>query len=74
MAELGNPWFQEQQEYVLAVTKMLNENAPALPDAEHYYIHVELRDTYEHKRVGEWSDEIGSDSWSFSEVLPSNNV
>lgn len=55
--------YQQNLEYVLAVTKMLNETE--LPEDGSSYIHVELREMDTHVKLGEWSDEIASDAWAF---------
>jgi len=60
------PWFGANLDYLAAVTRMLNESE--LPESSDFYIHVELREDTTHRKVGEWSDEIASDAWSFSVV------
>ena len=58
------PYYAEHLAYLAAVTKMLNEQAPKLPKADSYLLHVELHD--ETGRIlGYWSDEIADDCWAF---------
>lgn len=57
-------FFIEHLEFLAAVTRMLN----TIPESEHYYIHVELREEGTHRKVGAWSDEIAKDAWYFEEV------
>lgn len=55
------PMFQENIEYIAAVTKALN----ALPSGKDFYVHVELREEGSHEKCGQWCDEIANDAWYF---------
>lgn len=57
--------FQDAQEYILAVTKMLNETELPPDPVGNMYIKIELVDDTGAK-FGVWSDEIGPDAWSYS--------
>ncbi len=67
--------YAEAQEFVLGVTKMLNENMPALYAIKDsgYHIYVELREDDTFRKVGEWSDEIAADCWSLQLIEPVDN-
>jgi hypothetical protein len=60
-------WYKEQLEFILAVTKMLNETMPELYAISNsgLHIHVELREDDTFRKLGEWSDEIAPDCWSY---------
>lgn len=58
------PWFSDHLDFLGAITKALN----ALPTNDHFYVHAELREEGTHRKVGQWSDEIGPDSWYFEEA------
>jgi hypothetical protein len=57
-------FFANQLEYIAAVTRALN----ALPTDEYLYVHVELREEGTGRKIGQWSDEISNEDWSFEEV------
>ena len=62
------PWYIENLRYITAVTETLN-SLPVQP-SDGFYLKVELvHEDEPDKPVGEWSDEISSDAWSFSEIL-----
>lgn len=63
---MREPFYQEGQEFILAVTKMLNERMPEIYGIEKsgHHIHVELREDETFRKIGEWSDEIAADCWS----------
>lgn len=61
----GVPIFEDAQEYILSVTKMLNEATLTPEPVGNMYIKVELVDDTG-TRFGEWSDEISSDCWSYA--------
>lgn len=56
--------FQKDLELIAKVTKVLNELGEEI-DGEFMYVHVELRAKGGGEKVGEWSDEIGPDSWYY---------
>ena len=60
-------YFAEHLKLISGVTDTLNDlGKSGLLDATNdYYIHVELRETATHQKVGAWSDEIASDAWYF---------
>ncbi len=62
-ARPGATYFFEHLRLIAAVTEMLNK----LPTADSMYVHVELRSEGDHAVVGQWSDEIASDSWYYEE-------
>ena len=66
---MSGPLYVEHLGYLAEVTKMLNELAPKLPDADGYYLHVELRDETG-RTLGHWSDEIADDCWAFELSAP----
>lgn len=66
MSKHSFPFYKEQLEMILAVTKMLNEHSEGIPVDPHYYFKVQLVDSHDETVVGEWSDEIGPDCWEFS--------
>lgn len=63
---MNMPWYSENLDYLAAVTRMLNETS--IPESDDFYIHIELREADTHRKVGEWTDEIAADAWSFSEA------
>lgn len=63
------PHYIEQLRYVTAVTEMLN--ASKLPEEKDFYIKVQLVESGAHEVVGEWSDEIADDCWSYTPASPS---
>lgn len=65
------PKYAEQLEYISAVTKMLNEG-PKPPEGVGYYIGVQLFEEHSHELVGQWSDEIAPDCWSYEDTEPRN--
>ena len=56
--------FKEQLDYIAEVTSVLNNH---LPEGGDIYVHVELRDAFGTK-IGQWSDELAHDNWSFEMV------
>lgn len=66
MSKHSFPFYKEQLEMILAVTKMLNEHSEKIPVDENYYFKVQLVEAHEGAVIGEWSDEIGPDCWEFS--------
>lgn len=60
------PKYIEQLDYIKAVTEMLNAG-PGAPESVGYHIHVELRENDTFRKVGEWSDEIAPDCWSYED-------
>lgn len=66
MSKHSFPFYAEQLEMILAVTKMLNEHSGDIPVDPDYYFKVQLVEGHEGTVVGEWSDEIGPDCWEFS--------
>lgn len=67
----AEPFFQENLEFILGVTKMLNENMERLYGIRNngYHIHIELREDETFRKVGSWSDEIAADCWSFEQAV-----
>lgn len=65
MSKHGFPFYVEQLEQILAVTKMLNEHGEKIPSSDDFFLKVQLCDSCEGKVIGEWSDEIGPDCWEF---------
>ncbi len=61
---MSYPYYVEQLEYITNVTKILN----SMKSTDGVYIHVELREEGSHSKIGEWSDEIASDCWSYTET------
>ncbi len=59
-------YFVEMLRYLTAVTEALNK----LPTCKDIYVHVELREEGTHRKLGEWSDEIASDTWYFDPKVP----
>ncbi len=57
-------YFAKHLAFLAAVTEALNK----LPTNTDFYVHVELRETGTHRKVGEWSDEISGEDWYFSET------
>jgi len=66
MSKHSFPFYKEQLEMILAVTKMLNEHSGKVPIDPDYYFRVQLVEAHEDKVIGEWSDEVGPDCWEFS--------
>lgn len=66
MSKHSFPFYKEQLEMILAVTKMLNEHSGDIPIDPHYYFKIQLVDSHEEDVIGEWSDEVGPDCWEFS--------
>lgn len=63
---MTNTWFSDHLDYIGSVTKALNALPPSTQTD--FYIHVELREEGTYRKVGQWSDEIGPDSWYFEEA------
>jgi len=66
MSKHSFPFYAEQLEMILAVTKMLNEHSGKVPIDSDYYFRVQLVEAHEDTVIGEWSDEVGPDCWEFS--------
>lgn len=58
-------YFGKDLEFINGVVRMLNESGL---EGEFTYLHVELREAETHKKIGEFSDEIGPDSWYFQPI------
>lgn len=67
MSKHSFPFYVEQLEMILAVTKMLNEHSDKIPVSSDYYFKVQLvENSGPGTVIGEWSDEVGPDCWEFS--------
>lgn len=56
-------YFAQHLAYIAKVTELLDQ----LPPNDDLYIGVNLYTSAEHKKVGEWSDEIAPDAWYYEE-------
>ena len=66
--------FQEDAELVSKTLALLNERAGDLL-SESSYLHIELRECGTHRKIGEFSDEIGPDAWYYQPVdSPANPI
>ena len=61
-------FFEPHLDYIAAITRALNN----LPDNEDFYVHVELRESDTHEKVGAWCDEIANDAWYFDPNVNDN--
>ena len=59
--------FQGDAELVAKVLALLNKHAEDL-SSEYSYVHIELREGGTHRKIGEFSDEIGPDAWYYQPV------